>query len=511
MNTAGSILHRAGLMASIILCLPGKSLAGPATVSTTTFTSAGPLTAEPSHTAVSNYGINPAVILTGNADNSFDIAYHLPGTSRIAIKVFNSAGVSSTELQPTGLTGATSLLGFARIPSDNSFAVAWSKTNANGAAWEYWVSRFNSAGTQIFATRIFGDQPQAQVNSKGEPGYFSSARMAYHPGAQNLILYAGHSQRWPDNIRHQGGFVATMSLTGTFQVLNGWYSSHNFDQRLLVDGDNFYTLAHGDAFPRALQFASWGATAAAGPSDSDNYLSIPGDVGDNVTNTQTGGFVKLPNGNFGVVYATKVGRTNFDVCYAQLSPDGVTVGSTFLTSHNASNAAIFPRIARYGDGAAVWWEQFSGGATVGVKARTISSTGIDPTTETVTDATVRLSPYHDPVTLPNGDVLWAAVKNANTLAIHRVAAASTAVTARIQNAVIQRSGAGGFPSIAGTVVNGPAGATVELQASTDFGKNDEWQTLTTITLNAAGTATFGPVSDPAAVGSATDFFRLEVP
>jgi len=29
---------------------------------------------------------------------------------------------------------------------------------------------------------------------------------------------------------------------------SGWWYSHNFNQRLIIDGGNYYVLAHGDAF-----------------------------------------------------------------------------------------------------------------------------------------------------------------------------------------------------------------------------------------------------------------------
>ncbi len=38
-----------------------------------------------------------------------------------------------------------------------------------------------------------------------------------------------------------------MSLDGSFVSPNDWYSSHNFDQRLVLIGNDYYTLAHGSA------------------------------------------------------------------------------------------------------------------------------------------------------------------------------------------------------------------------------------------------------------------------
>ena len=38
---------------------------------------------------------------------------------------------------------------------------------------------------------------------------------------------------------------------------SGWFYSHDFNQRLVVDGGTYYTLAHGDAYSRRLGFAAF--------------------------------------------------------------------------------------------------------------------------------------------------------------------------------------------------------------------------------------------------------------
>ena len=113
---------------------------------------------------------------------------------------------------------------------------------------------------------------KGDTGAKGEPGTFSSGRLVFNPGTQRLIAYTGHTERYSDGVRHQGGHLVTVSLTGTVGAIAGtlnpfvepdWYCSHNFDQRLLVDGNNFYTLAHGDAYPRSLVFGRWQDVAAS--------------------------------------------------------------------------------------------------------------------------------------------------------------------------------------------------------------------------------------------------------
>ncbi|MCX6880069.1 MAG: HYR domain-containing protein [Verrucomicrobia bacterium] len=546
---------------------------------------AGSLAAEPSHTSVSPYGIKPAVILTGNADNSYDIAYHAAGTSTIRILNYDRAGNLTAQLEPAALAGAKSLLGLARIPEDGSFAVAYSRDSAlNGSGFEYWISRVSATGAAVFSTLVFGDQDRNSVNSKGDPGGFSSGRLVYHPAIQKLICYVGHTMRWNDGVRHQGGFLGYLSLTGSLTTIHNWYFSHNFDQRLLVDGGNFFTLAHGDAYPRALGFGKGGSTLS-------NYFSIPGAIGDNTTSTQTGGFVKLPNGNFGVVFSTAIGRNNYDVCYTELSTSGTTVATNWLTSYPAGTFAIFPKIARYGDGAAIFWEEVSNGKVTAVRTRRVGSYGVSNLPlGTLSDPAVRLSPYYDLASLPNGDILWASQQGNQALSVVRVAAdpldatppvlslprylnaaadgpagaavtfsigAVDAVDGEVTVTAVPASGSrfplgtttvqvsasdatgnrssGSFQvrvvnlsklltgvklvpatttapaRVSGHIQQGPAGGFVLLEASSDLGVLDPWRTIAPIPLEAAGSALFGPLADPRSTGLPRNFFRIALP
>ncbi|RYD61075.1 MAG: hypothetical protein EOP83_17925, partial [Verrucomicrobiaceae bacterium] len=322
-------LHHPGLLAALLL-LPLRAglaaLTPITTVETKVISVTGFPGVEPSHTTVSNYGIKPSVILNANADNTSNVAFLNASGTGISILSLDTAGNLTGRIDPVVLQTATQLIGFTRIPTDGSFAISYAKDNAtNGDDFEYWIARVSSAGATMFSTLIFGTQNQTQVGSKGEPGWFSSGRLAFNAATQRLIAYTGHSQRWEDNVRHQGGHVVTMSLAGVAGVVapeykSVWYCSHNFDQRLLVDGNNFYTLAHGDAFPRALVFGRWqdGVAGTSWMADTE-YFPISGAVGNNTTNTQTGGMVKLANGTFGVVYTTKLTRNNFDVCYVEIT------------------------------------------------------------------------------------------------------------------------------------------------------------------------------------------------
>jgi len=391
---------------------------------------------EPSHTTVSNYGHKPSVILTANADNSSNVAFLNASGTGISILSLSVAGdrgqiALTGRIDPVVLRRATQLLGFTRIPSDGSFAIAYAKdSTTSGADYEYWISRVSSTGATLFSTLVFGSMDQAELWSKGHPGGASTGRLVFNPATQRLIAYTGHDMLWGDNVRHQGGHVATMSLTGELTVITGgqdnlsatWYGSHNFDQRLLVDGNNFYTLGHGDAYPRALFFGRW-QDGAGGTSfvRHTHYFPISGATGDNTTNTQTGGMVKLANGNFGVVYTTKISRNNYDVCYVEITPAGVAGTPTWLTSYPSNTFAIYPRIARYGDAAAIFWEEVQGGTVRAVRTKLVGTAEANATAMgTVSNSAVRLPAVYDIASLPDGGILWASTRSAGSLVLQRV-------------------------------------------------------------------------------------------
>ena len=513
--SAMKALHQSVLIAGFAL-LPlraGLAALTPITAVETKVISVTGFPTEPSHTVVSNYGFRPSVILTTNADNSSNVAFLNASGTGISILSIDAARNLTSRIDPAVLQSATKLVGFARIPSDGSFAISYAKNNAtNGVDFEYWIARVSSAGATVFSTLVFGTTPKNQVGSKGEPGTFSSGRLVFNPTTQRLIAYTGHTQRYSDGVRHQGGHVVTCSLSGvlgtvTPALTSEWYCSHNFDQRLLVEGNNFYTLAHGDAYPRALVFGRWldGAAATSFTSNTE-FFAINGTIGDNTTGTQLGAMVKLANGNFGVVYSTKQGRNNFDVRYLEITPTGVAGAQTWLTSYPANTFAIYPRIARYGDAAAVFWEEVKAGAVVAVRTKLVSTAEANATAQaTVSDAAVRLPAVYDIASLPDGGILWASNRGAGSLALQRVVA-PPASELRLLNVVIGKVAAN--YTISGSITGGPPLTAVYLQASSNLALSDAWQTISTITLNASGQATFGPVIDPTGSTLTKNFYRV---
>jgi hypothetical protein len=239
--------------------------------------------------------------------------------------------------------------------------------------------------------------------------------------------------KWPDGIRHQAGYLGFISLEGVNLSPDGWYSSHNFDQRLLIIGSDYYTLAHGDAYPRALGFAKWVDGGVAGHTKgkqvfNKSFLIIPGAVGENKTSTQLGNIIPLGDGTFGVVFTTANGRNNFDIGYRQLSATGDTLGMQWITTYPANTLAIFPRIAKFGSNVLLLWEEVVGTVINGIQTAIIAPNGsIVTATSALADKTIRLSPYYEVNTLPNGTIMWANQKGNDSLSVYKIAPPATTI------------------------------------------------------------------------------------
>ncbi|MBN1127569.1 MAG: hypothetical protein JXA71_01180 [Chitinispirillaceae bacterium] len=372
-------------------------------------------------TSVPRYGILPQICLHANSDNSFDAAVYISSQLQPLIMNFNPDGGKRGEFFPAAITEARGLLGMTKIPDDGSYVVGWSRNNAHGdAAFEYWITRFDRTGGELFSSRLFGDSSSAEVYAQGQPGAASTGRIVYNETTGKIGFYCGHTKKWPDSVRHQGGYIGFMNLDGSYYVANDWYFSHNFDQRLVVVDSFYYALAHGDAYPRALGFSKWSDALPRGRRIFDRqYFPIAGASGDNTTATQTGGLIPLSDSTFGVVFSTAIGRQTYDVCFMKLSAQGEVLTSRWLTSYLSPQFALFPRIAPYGRDILLAWEEVSGG-DVTLRALVVDNNG-SALSPFATLHNVRLSPWYDLVALPNNDVIWAVPnRTSDSLSICRI-------------------------------------------------------------------------------------------
>lgn len=363
-----------------------------------------------------DFSYAPSICYSANSDSSVDIAWYSESDSVITVTSIDESGEVIDEFVPSNIEKPAALAGFTRIASDDSFVFAY--TGKYSSTYdELWVTRVDKEGNEKFNNLIFGNQV-GTVDADIMPLYYSTSRLAYNAGTDDYCLYLGHGRLWDDGITHQGGYVAfytpdgnaisRTTSSGTYNVGSTWWVSHNFDQRLLVDGDKYVMLALGDAYPRAVVFAIWNTDTSGSTDNNEVYteiFDISGDIGDNDTHTRLGGVVKLSDGNYGVVLSSTEGRTCFDVCYLKISPAGTVLQKKWLTQLSSPNETVLPRIVLHADNVLVAWQEL-GSSTYPEDIHFI---------ELDNDGNIRreefivedvMLPQYDLINLPNGDVFW---------------------------------------------------------------------------------------------------------
>ena len=320
-----------------------------------------PLPGAASVSKLSAYGNKPSLSLMPAEEGAYDLAWHNRSSKTIHIMRCDADGRKIAEFSPSFIQKAGALLGATRLPGGKTYVTGYSMDNAHGNKnSEFWIAGFDPSGAELFNSRIFGEIDHSKVKSKGGPGGAGTARIAYNEKSGTIGYYLSHNMLWGDGVRHQGGFVGFLNEKGRRQSGgNGWFYSHNFDQRLIVANGDFCALAHGDAYPRALGFSRWSGSGGKKIADQ-TYHQIPGETGDNTTNCQTGGLVALPNRRYAVVFASSNEREGHDVCIKILDESGKITREKWLTKYKKGGYGAYPRIARDGEHIFLAWHQFGG-------------------------------------------------------------------------------------------------------------------------------------------------------
>lgn len=119
--------------------------------------------------------------------------------------------------------------------------------NVDNRTWAA-VGRFDGSGAPLFTTTLFHSSNLVEAGTLGAPDV---SRFGYVPSADELVAYFGHTDMI-QGVRHQGGYVATVSASGTQTVLGSWWGSHNLDHRVLVLDPQVALLGLGDAYPKGM-------------------------------------------------------------------------------------------------------------------------------------------------------------------------------------------------------------------------------------------------------------------
>jgi len=147
------------------------------------------------------------------------------------------------------------------------------------------VARFGSDGKATFTTDLFRSANLTDDGTKGAP---STSRLAYIAATDQVLAYFGHTQMYimaDSMVRHQGGYLAVVDSAGKQTLLDGWFGSHNLDQRVIVDGSKAAVLGLGDAYPKGIIYST--AATGAKPRANSIYPLAANGVGS--TNGQLGG------------------------------------------------------------------------------------------------------------------------------------------------------------------------------------------------------------------------------
>ena len=338
---------------------------------------------------LANFGFQTQIVPAVRADGGLDVAwldytngkgkpFALPSPGMIYITHIDPALGTGTTLA-TGISSYR-LLGFTIDPS-GAFYLAYCadhpfKTNTQDDpndvdGNELKVAKSTSADftTKVWDTLVFGDKDNIKDLSKGNAGAAGSGVLGFDVVNQKLVLYVAHQMAWGDNgadngVRHQAGYFgyfdpatgvqAKVGGSNPAQTGAGWFYSHNFDQRLLIDQGVSYTLAHGDAFPgRQLGFSAWtldSYTKKNNTTFDQSYFMIAGDEGENKTDTETGQFIKLTDGRFVIVHTTAQGRAARDVRILLTNgTSGATLSEAWLTTNTGNIQATTPKVEVLGD------------------------------------------------------------------------------------------------------------------------------------------------------------------
>jgi len=339
---------------------------------------------------LANFGFQTPIIPVVRADGGLDVAWlDYTGGKGKPFALPAPGMIYITHIDPllgTGSTVATGissyrLLGFTVDPS-GAFYLAYCAdhpqksatdkdyNNVNGNELKVAKSASADFTTKAWDTLVFGDQDNNTDSSKGEPGAGGSGVLGFDAMNQKLVLYVAHQMSWPDEdnagkfIRHQAGYfgyfdpsTGMQTKPGGSDVVHqgaGWFYSHNFDQRLLVEQGVAYTLAHGDAYPgRQMGFSAWtldSYTKKNKTTFDQSYFMIAGAQGENKTDSETGQFIRLSDGRFVIVQTTSQGRSARDVRILLANgTTGATLSDAWLTTNTGNIQATMPKVEVLGD------------------------------------------------------------------------------------------------------------------------------------------------------------------
>jgi hypothetical protein len=256
-----------------------------------------------------------------------------------AAVVAGAQGTATTTPNATSAGIAVTSDGFAQLlfdPNPEVDARMWAS-----------VKRFGRDGTERFSTDLFRSPNLDDVGTKGAPG---GSRFGYLAATDELVAYFGHTERYDDGVRHQGGYLATLDSGGAQEVIDDWFGSHNLDQRLLISESTAAVLGLGDAYPKGIFFSLLDRARA-------NVIYPLAATGNGSTNGQLGGMVELDSE---IIVPFVTNRSLPQDLDAGTWPDldEAIVDEIRAAAENGTDLALLrvPRVSDPGELSAVWLE-----------------------------------------------------------------------------------------------------------------------------------------------------------
>lgn len=320
------------------------------------------------------YGVGANIDFILNDDNTVDIFWKGSNSGKrflYKVSLENQSLLRSITLPTQVNLNSPRSLGIESL-GGGKYIVGYSKDNSFGDKnAEAWYTAFNGdTGEELYSIMLWGRKNLNDVWSKGLPKQAGNAVLKFDKSNNTVLIYLAHTQKWDDGIRHQAGWLGFLNAeTGKLvknsegkNIGNGWFYSHNFNQRAIVTDDgSFYALAHGDAFPRALGISKW--ISNKGKIFSKEYYKIKnGKTGNNVTETTTGDIIELSNGNLAIIFSTKDDRKSRDLKIVIVNKiTGDKINEEWITQENNMVVGWGMKLAKYdNDKIILGWNTFEG-------------------------------------------------------------------------------------------------------------------------------------------------------
>ena len=194
-------------------------------------------------------------------------------------------------LSQKNITRELSMVGSVYSGENNNFIV-YGQTNADedDSLEVIRVVKYSKTWDRISACSI------NDINTVS-PFYSGDCRLEEVNGS--LIIHTAHLMyKHSDGVNHQANLTieideSSMELKYTKDFIANFsmgYVSHSFNQFIKADNENIYTVDLGDAYPRGVAMCKYDTSNLTSPIDRDTIFNIVGEIGNNYTGVDIGGF-----------------------------------------------------------------------------------------------------------------------------------------------------------------------------------------------------------------------------